>query len=291
MSAFSMPEFSAKDLDRLPYLHWGWFLVFGLIIACISATMLHLSLQIQGKPSVWHTTFLIKLAVWWFWSCLSYGVFLLSKKIRFNRGQWLAGILFHLMFSLITVGLNILFYALLIKILVLPGAEFGFGGVYVNVFLNQFEWFFIMYWAIILVGYAFDYYQRFRQEEVRSVQFESRMVEAQLQALKMQLHPHFLFNTLNTISAMIRQNESAKANDMLIRLSDFLRRTLMMKEEQEISLAEELTFIRQYLDIEQIRFQKELEIRYAIGEEAEPAMVPNLLLQPLVENARRRPQS
>ena len=125
-----------------------------------------------------------------------------------------------------------------------------------------------------------------RRRRARSApaQLETRLVEAQLQSLQRQLQPHFLFNTLNTISALMHRDVEA-ADMMIARLSDLLRISLQMVGVQEISLKEELDFLSKYLEIEQTRFRDRLTVVFDVQPDTLDALVPNLMLQPLVENA------
>jgi LytS/YehU family sensor histidine kinase len=131
-----------------------------------------------------------------------------------------------------------------------------------------------------------DYYRKYREREKRATQLEAQLVQAQLQALKMQLHPHFLFNTLHSISALLHEDAEA-ADRMIARLGEFLRLTLEDTGQQEVTLQKELEFLKCYLDIERIRFQDRLTVRYDIDPETLDALVPNLMWQPIVENAIR----
>ncbi|MEK6286194.1 MAG: histidine kinase [Acidobacteriota bacterium] len=149
------------------------------------------------------------------------------------------------------------------------------------------------YGTIFLVSYAIDYYRRHQEEEVKISRLKAELAEAQLQvteaqlqALKMQLHPHFLFNTLNSISALLDEDVDA-ADQMLARLGDLLRMTLENSGAQEVTLQEELEFLRCYLEIEQVRFHDRLTVIMNIEPETLDARVPNLILQPIVENAIR----
>ena len=121
---------------------------------------------------------------------------------------------------------------------------------------------------------------------MRSARLETRLMESQLQALQQQLHPHFLFNTLHAISTLVHRDPD-KADLMIERLSDLLRITLRKVGVQEVELAEELEYLRAYLDIEQVHFGNRLRIEYRIDAAAMDVLVPTLILQPLVENAIR----
>src|SRR5215475_8317886 len=143
-----------------------------------------------------------------------------------------------------------------------------------------------IYLLIALTGYAYGYYRRYREGESRTLQLEAQLSRAELQALKMQLQPHFLFNTLHSISALMHKDPDA-ARKMIARLGDFLRLTLESSGLQEVSLQQEIEFLKCYLEIEQIRFQDRLQTRVNVPPEVLEAKVPNLILQPIVENAIR----
>ena len=137
----------------------------------------------------------------------------------------------------------------------------------------------LVYWIVVVVSHAVDYYQRYREGELRASQ-------AQLQALKMQLHPHFLFNALHSISALVHSDPEA-ADKMIARLGDFLRLTLETSAAQEVPLRQELEFLNCYLEIERIRFHDRLTTRLDVDPQVLDCCVPNLILQPVVENAIR----
>ena len=143
-----------------------------------------------------------------------------------------------------------------------------------------------IYLLIALTSYAYSYYRRFREGQLIALQLEAQLSHAQLQALKMQLHPHFLFNTLHSISALLNKDIEA-ARKMITRLGDFLRLTLENSGSQEVTLKQEMEFLSCYLEIERIRFQNRLVTRMDLGDRTLDAKVPNLILQPIVENAIR----
>src|SRR6266498_6139497 len=143
-----------------------------------------------------------------------------------------------------------------------------------------------IYLLIVLSYYAFNYYQRYRRGELKTLQLEAQLSQAQLEALKMQLHPHFLFNTLHSISALLNKDVEA-ARSMIARLGDFLRLTLENAGNQEVTLQQEIEFLNRYLEIERIRFQDRLTTLVEVDPSVLDVKVPNLILQPLVENAMR----
>jgi len=140
--------------------------------------------------------------------------------------------------------------------------------------------------VIVAVSHAFDYYRKYRERELRTAELEKRLVQAKLQALQMQLNPHFLFNTLHSISSLMHKDVEA-ADKMITRLSDLLRAALAGADTQEVTLRQELNLLQLYLSIEQIRFGNRLSVKMEIAPDTLEAQVPNLILQPLVENAIR----
>jgi LytS/YehU family sensor histidine kinase len=142
------------------------------------------------------------------------------------------------------------------------------------------------YWAVVGLVHAVDFHRESQERELTAAQLQTRLAEAQLQSLQRQLHPHFLFNTLHTISALMHRDTEA-ADAMLARLSDLLRLTLERIGTQVLPLKEELDFVEKYLEIEQARFGDRLQVRFDTPPGTLDAAVPNLLLQPLVENAVR----
>jgi len=137
---------------------------------------------------------------------------------------------------------------------------------------------------IVIAVHALLYYQNFRASELAQSSLKTQLADAQLRALKMQLHPHFLFNTLHSISSLVLE-DPPKANSMIARLGDFLRLTLENSDQQLVTLKQETEFLRCYLEIEQVRFGDRLTVAFELEPQTLSAQVPHLILQPVVENA------
>jgi len=265
------------------FLSWRWILVFWTAIATISATMLYLKLRAgSGAPS-FSGIFLVKLITWLFWGALTPVVIFLGRRYNLERGRWIRVLLIHAPLSIFFACLNVLIYAAIVFAISDTGVSFF--STFLGFLFGQFEWHLIIYWAIVIVGYAFEYYGRYKAGEMQSVLLESELTRAQLQALKMQLHPHFLFNTLHNISSLVRQGEQDKAVSMLSGVSELLRTALAEKDQQKIPLRNEIDFIKRYLEIEKVRFNNRLEVEYVYSEQIVNNFVPNFILQPVVENA------
>jgi two-component system LytT family sensor kinase len=153
-------------------------------------------------------------------------------------------------------------------------------------YLMQLDWQLMTYLCFVGLGHALVYRRESEARAVDAAQLETRLVEARLQALQRQLHPHFLFNTLNTISQLMRTDVNA-ADRMIDRLGDLLRMTLKTSGIQEVAVKDELEALQKYLEIEQTRFGSRLSVTTHVEVSVLDALVPNLLLQPLVENAIR----
>jgi len=144
--------------------------------------------------------------------------------------------------------------------------------------------YFTVYWAIVGAHAAMQWHDAWRAEQVRAAQLSADLTAAQLSALRAQLNPHFLFNALNSVVTLIGRDPGA-AQGMVVRLADLLRSTLAVSSEQETTLGQEVELVTHYLEIEKIRFQDKLSVRWEVSPDTLCAAVPSLVLQPLVENA------
>jgi len=223
------------------------------------------------------------LADWYMWALLTPAILALGRRYPLVRpGWWWRSLPVLFVASLVFTAVKIALRAGLGQLI--PGLPTMPLRVVV---LAQFHIQVATFWVILGIGAAFEYYAKFRERELRASQLESRLAQAQLDVLRMQLQPHFLFNTLHTISAFMQEGEIEAADRMITRLSDLLRLALDSAGRQEVPLRQEMDFLSRYLEIQQIRFQDQLRMRLEVPDELLDACVPSLMLQPLVENAIR----
>jgi two-component system LytT family sensor kinase len=210
----------------------------------------------------------------------------LSRSFRIEGGQRFKSLSIHFLASLVFLLVHVLIYS----VIAIPFGWYAhltpFWQRYLILILMFTPSNVMFYWGVVVIEHALDYYQKLQERDLRASQLETQLAQSQLQVLKMQLHPHFLFNTLNAISALIRESPD-EAEEMVSRLGDLLRMTLETAGLQEVSFKEELQFLKHYLDIEQTRFQDRLKIEMAIEPETLDGLVPSMILQPLVENSLR----
>ncbi|MBO3697025.1 sensor histidine kinase [Roseivirga sp. E12] len=143
----------------------------------------------------------------------------------------------------------------------------------------------IISWVLLIIFFMLELYKQYKQKSIETAQLESQLANAQLESLRMQLQPHFLFNAHNTVSMLIRTEKYEQATEMISKISDLLRNSLKSEERQLVPLHQEVTLIKSYLEIEEVRFEDHLKINLQFDPNTLDIMVPNLLLQPLVENA------
>ena len=230
---------------------------------------------------------LMNLAMWTGFMLWAPAIFWLGRRFRFDRQGWKTAIAVHLPASLLITATHLaLIGALRFYLQTLRGGSPVLSNAIVDSFFRTLDQFMMVYWALVGLQHAVDNYFQARAREVRSARLEARLMESQLQALQQQLQPHFLFNTLHAISTLVHRDPE-RADLMIERLSDLLRITLRKVAVQEVELAEELEYLRAYLDIEQVHFGSRLRIEYRIDVAAMDVLVPTLILQPIVENAIR----
>jgi two-component system LytT family sensor kinase len=218
------------------------------------------------------------LADWYVWALLAPGIFALARRFSFPRHPWRSAAV-HLPASILFLFLR---YRLRLLVgVMIPSVRVGAPALLSSLALQIF-----VYWAILAVAVAMEYQRMYRGEQISAAALKTQLARAELGLLKMQLQPHFLFNTLNAISEQVHTDADA-AERMITHLSELLRHTIGSAEAHEISLGEELSLIERYLVIQRARFGGRLEATLDVDSGAIGALVPNLVLQPLVENAIR----
>lgn len=235
----------------------------------------------------WERTLLGALAQWWSWGLVTPVILWIDARLPFKENRLVRRILAHLPASL---GLTITYFYVFVAMRALLGlgtwSMLADPHLIPTVFREGFLWSWLVYWAIFGVHQTFRYYQHYLASELRLERMERSFSEARLNALRMQLDPHFLFNALNTISSQV-ERDPRLARSMIEHLGDLLRLSLDARDRQEIPLAEELTFLEHYVAIQKIRFAENLHIEIQVTPDVKYALVPCLIVQPLVENAIR----
>ena len=275
-----------------PAQRWPRWTAWGLVVAIwtfpglAALSYYYLNQTVSGQAMSWAYAFVSTLPNWYIWAAMTPAILWLARRYRIERSNWKTMLLaIHLPAMVLFMLIHSLVNLLLFYVTDMPGHDTLSTGLYTVHFTTRVHANILTYWTVLGVYYAYDYYRMFRKREQQAAMLEIRLAEANLRALKMQLHPHFLFNTLNSIAALVRKNENRTAIKMLVQLGDFLRLALENKGVQEIPLKQELDFLERYLDIEKIRFQERLTVHVAAESAVLEAYVPNMILQPLVENA------
>jgi two-component system LytT family sensor kinase len=240
-----------------------------------------------GKPFHLLESTVIGLADWYIWAALAPLVVMLGRQFPLVHRRWLLHVPLHLIFSVLAaIVTTSLVYPIVLSLHLPWELPPTFLGRLEVLFMREVHLYLWVYWAILGVGHAVDFYQKFREQELGAVKLEARLAQAQLQVLKMQLDPHFLFNTLHAVTALMYKRPGA-AETIVARLSEMLRMSLESQETNEVPLRDELRFLAPYLEIQEIRFDGRLHVRMSIEPDAANCLVPTLVLQPLVENAIR----
>ncbi len=243
------------------------------------------AIRLNRAAEGWQSV-LSELVFSYLWVALTPLAIWLSKSFRIEGGQRFKRLTIHFLACVVFVQIHILLFTIISIPFGLYSQLTPFSNRYFLLILNFTPSNVMFYWGIVVIEHALDYYRKLQERELRASQLEAQLAQSQLQVLKMQLHPHFLFNTLNAISALIRESPD-EADEMVSRLGDLLRMTLETAGLQEVPFKKELEFLKHYLDIEQTRFQDRLKVEMAIEPETLDGLVPSMILQPLVENSVR----
>ena len=270
-----------------------WLAIVGIwaLLGVLYAGPIYYGVRSEGMDHAAWRVFSWGILTWLAWAPLTPAIAWLAQQFSLVGNEWKRNLAVHVpAFLLISIAHSLASTAIVLAID--PFDSMGaspktFWPRFISRLPEAFGSNLLVYGAVIGIFYALDYYRKYREREFLATRLEAQLAQAQLESLRMQLHPHFLFNTLNNIVALVRDNRNAAAVSMLVGLSDLLRHTLDHSARQEVELREELNFIKLYLSIQEMRFSDRLRIELNIDPETMKAMVPNLILQPLTENALR----
>jgi signal transduction histidine kinase len=259
----------------------GWT-AFGLFFT----THTSLNEAYQGHPPRWLWQLTRWLVYSYIYCALTPIILRTARRYPFERGTWLRRIPIHVAVSIGVALLATLVCGPVAYLLTSdPGTPFA-PRILVDLFVIAFQYHLLIYWAIVGLEHGIEFYRRYQEREIHAGQLQAQLAQAQLDALRMQLHPHFLFNTLNSVSVLMQTDVQA-AKHTLVCLSHLLRGALQASQGHEVALKHEVELLRSYLEIERTRFQDRLTASVRVDPEALDARVPYFILQPLVENAIR----
>ena len=254
-----------------------WLAIFAgwTLLAVVFAVSSSLTYALTYQPPRWGLTFTMAATEWYVWAILTPVVAWLARRLELRRDAWIRNAL-----VLGVIGLPMA----MVKVTMTRSARSAAGlpGYFL---LSNLTMHYLIYWGIIAIVHVQGYYRGERERELRASHAEARLAEARLQLLKMQLHPHFLFNTLNAVAELVHESPAA-AERMITGLSRLLRETLDAGSVDLVPLSREFELTAEYLDIQRARFGERLDARVDTPETVTAAaLVPVFILQPLVENA------
>lgn len=256
------------------WVRWSLAFLFWTLVGLFYSTF---------GPGGWAESLQRAMSRWYIWGLLAVLIVQVDRRLPVSPDALPRRVLFHiplsLAFTLIFTCASRLVSALL------DGDLQGFS-LSPHAIRGTFLWNIPIYWVIIGAYGAYDYYNHLKQRQLETAELERLLAESRLDALRTQLHPHFLFNALNAISAHV-ERDPRTARRMLEHLGELLRMSLDHSEDQEIPLEQELAFLERYLAIQKVRFEDRLDVRMEVDPEVFHALVPTFVLQPLVENAIR----
>lgn len=272
----------SKNILRWTVIYIGIWVVLGVL----SAVEVYIGQLLWDKPITWAVAFRRSFKEVFAYAICMLGVLWLCRRVSFEPGRRVRWFLVHMLGALVFSVSLVGFVSWLEsgERSVQTGEILTFEYIFNKLLVSYSLSLIFKYWIVVFGCLGWHYYKAYRERERQAAVLATELVQARLHALRMQINPHFLFNTLNTISSLVHENPEA-ADRMIVRLSELLRRTLDHGENQEVELREEIRFLKSYLEIEQMRFPDRLSVTFDIDARADQLLVPHLILQPLVENA------
>lgn len=290
--ASEVDEASASSRGIILVVLAGWTL-----LALLETAKEWVGWRERGSPRGWGTVAAVNLPFWLYWAAVTPVAVALARRYPLSGPTAVRSLLVHLAASVVAALGHAAVTAGFAVWLVAPTGQLSnpsFGAQFQPLVEGYLLLEMFVYWMILGVTQAFMFHRRLvsarvdtARAEARAARSEILAAEAQLQALRMEVDPHFLFNAMNAVSGLVRTGDSAGATDMLARIGDLLRVTLRYGREKSVTLGRELDFVREYLAIESVRIGDRLSIDIQSDPDLLQVRVPPLLLQPLVENAIR----
>ena len=279
------------NIDVLRQSRWRKYgLIFGLwtVVVIVEAAQFYASQFVENHPIPVALAFRRACEEWYPWAFLTLGIFWAARLLNLERMGLKRWFFLHLATSIVVSLLYLSIHAWFLsgQKSVMDGTTFEFRSVFRKLVLFYCNVPLVIYWVLVMAHQGWHYYQRSRERELQASALATELVRTRLEVLRMQLNPHFLFNTLHAISALIHENPD-DADRIVARLSDLLRVSLDQSDTQEVPLRQELSFLERYLEIERTRFQDRLSVELEVEAGLDDVLVPSLILQPLVENAIR----
>ncbi|WP_348264129.1 histidine kinase [Telmatobacter sp. DSM 110680] len=276
-------ERHSSAVGRFVRSWWGLALI-GAVISTLAGVLFALP---QLGTSHWHDELRIYLAQFWIWAALTPLIALVDRQLPFSGRELGKRLSAHILASLVFTEIYFYVFTTIRALFgVTPWSSLDLSQIFSPAVVGWQLWCWLIYWIILGGLQAYQYYNRYVNSELRLERLEHSFSEARLNALRMQLDPHFLFNALNTISSHVERDPKLTRR-MIEHLGDLLRMSLESKDRQEVPLAEELAFLEHYLEIQKIRFGDQLRVVMDVAPEVKYAAVPSMFIQPLVENAIR----
>jgi two-component system LytT family sensor kinase len=259
-----------------------WF-SFGLIDALETVFVM----RSEGMHHAWLILFAVVMFSWLPWVVATPVILRLSRKFQFVKPisalTWLVHVSACAATGIVSSTWTSCLYFLLNPYL--EPAPSSYLRIWFDKFLNGLLSYVVLYAGILMLNYVLDSRARLAFRETEAARLNEQLVKAQLHALRQQIEPHFLFNTLNSVAGLVREGRNDSAVSMIAELSDLIRRMLDDSRRQLVALQEEMEFARKYLDIQKVRFTDRLQVCVDVPGELDLAQVPSLILQPMVENA------
>ena len=277
-------QVSPYPWDWARWRKWSFYALCWTIPALVALSYYHLNRILTASEVNWIYGIMTSMPWWYIWAIMTPVILWVARKYPVTRDTWkrvVPSVYIPLMLLLLAAHATI--NLLLFRATGLHDT-LNYSLLQVH-FTSRMHVNAMAFWTVLGFYNAFDYYRKYQEREKQASLLELQLAQANLRALKMQLNPHFLFNTLHSVSALVRKNENPAAIKMLGRLGEFLRLALENQGTQLVTLNEELDFLERYLEIEKIRFQERLQVSKDVDAGLLDHSVPNLILQPIVENA------